>query len=219
MERGSAAFTAPCQHKHHHTSRQPMLASPAMPAQNMALAGPCGLTCLSVQTPGRACHSRRHLPRAACRKGPAWEGGINKQSKSHYPACHAHWCILPLAAAQCSISSGHWRLRIPRHPGPKRSIVQPHKVCLLRLTWSSTMTWHVEHARLPSQAPSSSTPFSCATSRRLLPSGACTVVSLPSFSSLNVTLMLQGGVGKKRGLSMLPRQIEQRAREGLGRGY
>lgn len=141
-------------------------------------------------------------------------------------------------------------------------------------TWSSTMTWQVEQARLPSHAPSSSTSFSCATclqpvggrcwvfgaglagqgshsalqptharwraawaaavqvhrceskgrrrllagriqtappaqqarpagrvckyvrtSRMLLPSGALTVFSLPSLSSLKVMLMLRVGGG------------------------
>lgn len=37
------------------------------------------------------------------------------------------------------------------------------------------------------------------TSRSVLPSGALIVFSVPSFSSLNVTLMLQGGVSRGQG--------------------
>ena len=53
MERGSAAFTAPCQHKHHHTSRQPMLASNP----------PCQLKTWRWQGPAdsRVCQSKRQV--------------------------------------------------------------------------------------------------------------------------------------------------------------
>ena len=85
------------------------------------------------------------------------------------------------------------------------------------------MTWQVEQASDPSHAPSSSTSFSCATSSRLLPMGARTVFSLPSLSSLKVTLMLQGraagqgpGTGhskrhrKKKKKRQAPRRQRQR---------
>lgn len=80
------------------------------------------------------------------------------------------------------------------------------------------MTWQVEQASDPSHAPSSSISFECAASSSDSPSGTRTVFSLPSFSSLNVTLMLQhhegptnweerrfGGAGGRR------RQFEARA--------
>jgi hypothetical protein len=43
----------------------------------------------------------------------------------------------------------------------------------------------------PRHIPSSSISFLCATSSKCWPIGACTVVSLPSFSDTKVTVMLQ----------------------------
>ena len=59
------------------------------------------------------------------------------------------------------------------------------------------MTWHVEHATEPSQAPSRSISYSFAMSRRESPSEASIVLRTAPLASLKVTLMLWVGLVKR----------------------
>mmetsp|Transcript_584 Transcript_584/g.1096 ORF Transcript_584/g.1096 Transcript_584/m.1096 type:complete len:212 (-) Transcript_584:188-823(-) len=61
--------------------------------------------------------------------------------------------------------------------------------------WSSSsiITWHVEHAKEPSQAPSSSMSFICAISRRFFPTGACISYSSPSLSTKTTRIFSASG--------------------------
>ena len=60
----------------------------------------------------------------------------------------------------------------------------------------STITWQVEQASEPSQAPSISTPCLCAISSRERPSGASTSRLVPS-RSMKVILGMGGGQASK----------------------
>ncbi len=55
---------------------------------------------------------------------------------------------------------------------------------------TSTMTWHVEHAREASHAPSRSISLSCATSRRFFPRGALEDPEIGDEEGLLLLLLL-----------------------------
>ena len=59
------------------------------------------------------------------------------------------------------------------------------------------MTWHVEHATEPSQAPSRSISYSFAMSRRESPSEALMVLRTAPLASLKVTSMLWVGLVRR----------------------
>jgi hypothetical protein len=61
---------------------------------------------------------------------------------------------------------------------------------LLYMSSEETMTWHVEQAHDPPQAPSISRSLACAMSSRLLPSATSNVCDCPSLS-MNVTCSLE----------------------------
>lgn len=83
------------------------------------------------------------------------------------------------------------RDRLPKAVGCGGKGLEPARTGILAyIALLSMIRWHVLHASDPSHAPSRSTLFSWATSKRFSPTGALTVIRSPSLST-KVTVILR----------------------------